>query len=820
MKKMKRLLCVALVLAMVLSLCSCKDGEEEVSPEVQAQAAANTAEAKKYVYSGKDIDLGVDFNNVGMYGMTCVDGRVYVLIEDWNNELGGGEGSSDAVADDAIEPRVNVGVDGDMVIEDGVIEVYPMTPEEEYVYIGPSYYLISVKIDGTDRQMYKLDIPSTGSYSYISANYLAKDGSVIVLVESAYEDYSDPENPIYEPSFMMYKWDNQGVKQWELDMTPDTEEGAYAWFYVNNFMENNDGTLSLITGEQEVVILSAQGEIVDRYKMNESGTENIGQIFKTKDGTVYATSYDNDWIKMYISTYDLKTGKLGEKKEMPEGLSSFSMYPGSTTDLLLSNSMGIYTYNIGDAEPVKVMDFINSDVPTYGMSNITFLDDKTFVANYYDSTDYENHIAVFTYVDPSTIADKAIITLGCQWLGGDIKSRVIEFNKTNPKYRISVKAYGETGDYEQAITNMNNDIISGKMPDIIMIEPNQDISSWVNKGLLADIRALIAEDSELANQEYLQNIWDAFAIDGTLYTLVPDFSVETFAVKKSLAGNRTGWTMSEFQQFMKGMGPDVSPFGSDMLRDSFLYYMMNYCGGDFVDINTGTCNFMSDEFIAMLEYAKTLPVEFSEDYWEDYDWTMYESQYRDNKAVMLNIYMYRIADLVYNIHGTLGEEAVFIGFPGLEGNTSVIRPGSYMYGISAKSLNTEGAWEFLRYYLTEEYQNSEEMYSLPVLKSAFESKAMESTKKPYWINENGEKEEYDNYYYINGESIVLEQFTKQEVDAICNFVYSLNKRGYYNQDIINIVNEEAALFFDGQKNARDVAAVIQSRVQLYVDENQ
>lgn len=817
MRRMKRFLCMLLTLSLALSLCSCKGGEEEISPEAQAQATANITESKKYVFSGKDIDLGVDFNEVGMYGMTCVDGRVYVLVEDWSNTIGGGAGSG-AVADDGIEPRVSVGVDEDMAIEDGAIDVYPM-PDEEYVYTGATYYLISAKIDGTDKKIQKLDIPQTGSYSYISANYLMSDGSVVVMIESTYEDYSDPNNPIYEPSYVLYKWNNKGEKQWELDLTPDPEEGGYAWFYINAFVESADGTLSLIA-DGEVVNLNAAGEIVDRYMINSGETENIGQIIKAKDGTVYATSYDNDWIKMYISTYDVKTGKLGEKKALPDGLSSFNIYTGSTSDLLLSNSMGIYTYNIGDAEPVKVMDFINSDVPTYGMSNITFLDDKTFVANYYDSTDYKSHIAVFSYVDPSTIADKAVIVLGCQWLGGDVKARVIEFNKTNPKYRISVKSYGETGDYEQALTNMNNDIISGKMPDIIMIDTNQDISSWVNKGLLADIRALIAEDSELANQEYLQNIWDAFAIDGTLYTLVPDFSVGTFAVKKSLAGNRTGWTMSEFQQFMKGMGPDVSPFGSDMLRDSFLYQMMTYCGGDFVDINTGTCNFMSDEFIAMLEYAKTLPVEFSEDYWEDYDWMMYESQYRDNKTVMLNINMYRIADLVYNIHGTLGEEAVFIGFPGLEGNTSVIRPGSYMYGISAKSLNTEGAWEFLRYYLTEEYQNSKEMYTLPVLKSAFESNAMEATKKPYWINENGEKEEYDNYYYINGESIVLEQFTKQEVDAICNFVYSLNKRGYYNQDIINIVEEEAEMFFNGQKSARDVAAVIQSRVQLYVDENQ
>lgn len=817
MKRMKRLVCMLLTLALVLSLCSCKDGEEEISPEAQAQATANITESKKYVFSGKDIDLGVDFNEVGMYGMTCVDGRVYVLVEDWSNTIGGGAGSG-AVADDGIEPRVSVGVDEDMAIEDGAIEVYPM-PDEEYVYVAPSYYLISAKIDGTDKKIQKLDIPQNGSYSYISANYLMSDGSVVVLIESAYEDYSDPNNPIYEPSYVLYKWDNQGVKQWELDMTPDTEEGGYAWFYINTFVESADGTLSLLA-DGEVIRINATGEIVDRYALNDNSTENIGQLFKTKDGTVSAISYSSDWMKTYISSYDIKTGKLGEKKELPEGLNSFSIYPGVTTDLLLSNSIGIYTYNIGDAEPVKVMDYINSDIPTYGMNNITFVDDKTFVANYYDSTNYQSHIAVFTYVDPATIPDKAVILLGCQYLGGDIKARVIDFNKTNPNYRISVKAYGETGDYEQALTNMNNDIISGHMPDIVLIDSSQDITGWANKGLLADIRELIAADAELAGQEYLQNVWDAFAVNGTLYTLVPDFTVNTFVVKKSLVGNRTGWTMSEFQQFMKGMGSDVSPFGGEMLRDDFLYYMMNYCGGDFVDISTGTCNFMSDEFIAMLEYANTLPKEFSEDYWENYDWTLYESQYRDNKAVMLSTYIYRISDLVYTIHGNLGEEAVFIGFPGLEGNTSVICPGSYMYGISAKSANKDGAWEFVRYYLTDEYQSGDELYSLPVLKSAFEAKAMEATKKPYWIDENGEKVEYNNTYYINGESVVLEQFTKQEVDAICNFVYSLSKRNYYNQDIINIVEEEAAMFFNGQKSARDVAAVIQSRVQLYVDENQ
>lgn len=823
MKKMKRMISVLLASTMILSLCSCGK-DEGVDPNTQGGTPViSSQEAKQYVYSAKEIDLGVDFNNLGMYGMAYVDGYVYTLVEDWNNELGGGE-SFEPEADVLVEPRVSVdsevSMDVMMPVPDGEVEVWP---EEEYVYYGPRYYIISAKADGTDQKLAKLNVPNMGNgSSYISSYYFTKDASFMAIFESYEEDYSDPQNPIFKNYYVLYKWDKEGNLLWSLDMTPeDLAEGEYYYIYARNFLENEDGSITIISGENEVLNISAQGEVTERYNMNETGNHNIGQFFMGKDGTLYVTTYGDDWIKMYISTYDIKTGAIGEKKEAPEGLSGFNIYQGTTTDLLLTNSMGVYTYNIGDAEPTKIMDFINSDIATYGMNNITFIDDKTFVANYHDSVDYNTHIALFTYVDPTTIPDKQIITLGCQYLGGDIKARVIDFNKTNSQYRIAVKSYGETDNYEQAITNMNNDIISGKMPDIIIVESNQDISGWVNKGLLADVRELIAADPELSKHEYLENVWEAFSINEKLYLIVPNFSVQTYAAKKSLVGDRAGWTMSEFKQFMKTMDPEMQPFG-EMVRDSFMYYVMNYCGSDFVDVNTGTCNFMSEEFIAMLEYANTLPeqIEYDDEYWNNYDYMAYESQYRENRTLLMNLYISRIQDINYNINGYLGEEATFVGFPGIEGNSSIIQPGSYMYAISEGSANKQGAWDFVKYYLTPEYQNSEENWSLPVMKSAFEAQALKATEKPFWIDEEGNKVEYDDYFYMNGEEFVIERFTKEEVDAICEFIYSVKKRSYYNQDIINIVNEEAALFFDGQKTARDVAAVIQSRVQIYVDENQ
>ena len=132
----------------------------------------------------------------------------------------------------------------------------------------------------------------------------------------------------------------------------------------------------------------------------------------------------------------------------------------------------------------------------------------------------------------------------------------------------------------------------------------------------------------------------------------------------------------------------------------------------------------------------------------------------------MNLYISRIQDINYSINGYLGEEAAFVGFPGIEGNSSIIQPGSYLYAISENSANKQGAWDFVKYYLSPEYQNSDENWSLPVMKSAFEAQALKATEKPFWIDENGEKVEYDDYFYLNGESIVIDRFTYYSLQQV------------------------------------------------------
>ena len=107
----------------------------------------------------------------------------------------------------------------------------------------------------------------------------------------------------------------------------------------------------------------------------------------------------------------------------------------------------------------------------------------------------------------------------------------------------------------------------------------------------------------------------------------------------------------------------------------------------------------------------------------------------------------------------------------------------------------------------------------PASKELFVKQAKEAMEDPYYFDENGEKVTYEDTMYINNEEVKLPNLTQEQVDDYISFVESVNKPNYYNEAIQNIISEEAAAFYEGQKSAEDVANIIQSRVQIYVNEN-
>ena len=138
--------------------------------------------------------------------------------------------------------------------------------------------------------------------------------------------------------------------------------------------------------------------------------------------------------------------------------------------------------------------------------------------------------------------------------------------------------------------------------------------------------------------------------------------------------------------------------------------------------------------------------------------------------------------------------------------------------MSSKSANKEGAWQFMRGYLTDEYQD-EITYGFPVSIRALDAMGEKAMKVATYIDENGNEVESPDYYYMNGVDVEIKPMTQEEVENLKQMLYTFNQVYTYDQELMNIISEESAAFFSGQKNARDVASIIQSRVQIYVNEN-
>lgn len=826
MKKrgLRKLLCVGLTMAMTLGLTACGGGKT---------VGADPALAKEYVYSYENIEIPDMGDDMTMRDIAKFNDRVYLIAEihHWeetsqSNDYRLVSMNTDGSDMQSIEIELPIGAIEEEGNETGETSdvMIEATVEENTEDIATMDIAVEDAIIG-DMSLGAEDYSQ--SYEYTGYNYfvIGENGTIYATREHFFEDYSDPENYISIQENSICAWDMDGKFLGQSPMENLQTEDSYN--YISKLIPTQKGVTVLISGDSVSKIEVASDGTMSERKDLPNGQEilmNTADIMIKADGSLLVPHYNDDWTAMYLTEYDIETDTVGQESKLPDSFlwsGYHAMTSGISMDLVFSNAYGVFGLNMGDEQPVQIMSFINSDLNTNSLNQLVMLDETHFVGFYNDNVSYDDHAAIFTKKNPEDIPDKEVIVAGGVYISYDLKNRIIEFNKTNEKYRIVVReyeSYNSADDYNAGTTQLNNDIISGKMPDILLADPTTlPMDSYIAKGLIADVGKLIEKDEELSQIEYLENVFKAYSVNDKLYYVIPNFAVQSMMGKASILGDKTGWNMQEFMEFVKGLPEGTQAIG-ELTRDGFMYYATRYCGNELVDVSTGKCNFNSPDFIAMLEYAKTLPEELSEEYYgEDY-WMTYQSQYRDERTILANVYISSMRDMSYQMNGYFGEDVTFVGFPSETKNGTIICQHDGMYALSAKSKNLEGAWEFLRYYLTEEYQNSLE-WGLPVAKQAFMDRAKEGMERPYYTDESGEKVEYDNYFDINGESVILDPLSQEQVDQVVEVILSANKLQYYNEDIQNIITEETAAFFEGQKSANDVAQIIQSRVQIFVDEN-
>lgn len=769
-KLFKKSLVLLLALSMVFSVAGC--GKKEDSREKQKMSE----EDKNSIYTYETMEWSEETaNNAG--NIQFVDDKMYATIYEYDEET------------------------------------YESTQ-----------YFVTFDMEGKETSRFVVPQGWDDTSSYGINQLVMTPNDEIYGIDYMYTNYLDEATGewIWDEYYNLVKLDNQGNEIWKVALGSSgsaqvAESGEY--YGVNRLLSDNEGNIWVF----DTVAYTCYDKDGNKGVSIEALENASGDAWLTKDGNFVIGKYDSEWTTVDFFELDVKSGKVSEEpKEIPGNYFQYSYYSGagSEYDMYATNSIGIWAFNWGDTEMTKIMDYILSDFEGTNVYNIQPLSDEEFIGNYYDS-EWNNKVATFTKVPAEEVVDKYIMTLACHYLDTDIRRQVIAFNRSHEDVRITLEdysVYNSEENWEAGMEALNSDILAGNVPDILVVPLEMDLSIYTNKGLFTDLYQFMEKDETIKKEDYLQNILALGEYNGELYELIPSFQVVTLVGKTSVVGEGFSWNYDDVNALLDKNGEDVNLFSEDVSRSTVMYYGINLAFDQFYNSNKGECNFDSPEFIQFLELLNSYPAEIPEDLWNSDDyWMTYENQWRNGETLLKYEWIYGFNSYVEDSQGYFGEPVSYIGFPTAEGSGSAANV-EFTLAISEESAFKDEAWEYVSYFIGDEYQESVEN-GFPVKLSAMDKKAEAAMQPNTYVDEvTGEEEVEDNYFWIGDEEIILALPTKEECQYVIDCIKNIDCRRRSYDDITAIIEEDAAAYFDGQKTAEQVAETIQSRVKIFVSE--
>ena len=685
---------------------------------------------------------------------------------------------------------------------------------DSFSYYGDKIYFLSKKYP---------DESGNGVDAYL--NIVGTDGSGFKSVQlCSCADKADVFQPIFAPDgngycvymreteekteYLLKTIDENGTEINSVDFTEAAEyflEGLSVW----GFGMDGSGNF-YVTDYNNVMVFDKDGT----YKGFIETENGIEKFVTDKNGDVYIWQWTGNGYGLF--KIDIPEGTSEEKPQavnMPfEGYNNHIISGnGVDTDFYVYDNESIYSWNIGE-EPQKLLDWVKAGVSVIEVSDVFYAGNDTFVCAGKSFPHKYPKFSKLTKQLVSTGGRKEIILAGTEYsISSYIKNQVVKFNAANDKYFVTVKEYKD-----ENINQLNLDLTGGNIPDILITDSYTPTETYIAKGVFADLYEFIDSDGELKREDFVPNLLTSFETDGKLYRFTDCFTVYTVIGKTSIFGDDMGITVERLNEIAASRPPETELFVG-FTKTDILQYAMEMSGSEFIDFKNGKCDFNSEDFIKMLEFANGYlnDIDFAT-YFDDAFWGRFETMFSDESALLMVCYLTDYAD-VYRFERTNFDDPVTaVGFPCKDrtGTSFVVDSG---FSIAEKSPNKEGAWEFVRTMLLPEYQDCADKF--PVRKDSLDKYAAAAMKY--------DSDRMNNAIVMMGGMALsssvhgsqIGEPKQEDVDRMNEIIASANGIMSYNSSVLEIITEEAGSYFSGSKSPEDAAALIQTRVQLYLDEN-
>ena len=663
--------------------------------------------------------------------------------------------------------------------------------------------------------------------------------------------YDYPSTDMSTAYLMHVAADGSTIANVDLSVTDDgTDEEDGMGSNISSFAVDAAGNL-YVTDYNYIYVLDAEGKLL--FKIDDS--QYSGSLCRLQPDQVgilwynYATgtAESTDENGQFFIPVDLETKTWGEKIKMPANV--WNVYPGDDAyDFYYRNNDNIYGYTFASDTKDKLVDWMACDVDTSNMYDSGMLSDGRVVGMTQDwssdTTAYQ--LIVLHRIDASEVKEKTVLTLACMGLDWSLRSKIVEYNKSNDQYRIQVVDYSEYAtddDYNAGVTKLTTEIISGSVPDLFLTS-NLPIDKYAAKGVVADLYTFMDGGSGLSRDYFVPQVLKAIEKEGKLYELPTKFSVETAYALSSIVDQYDTWNVAAVQDAMTQLQEGATVFSTGWTKSSVLNNCLTRNLAAFVDWTTGKCTFDSEAFQQLLAFCNSFPDDSSSDdgiaysseaatvdTMDDPVWESDATRILSGKQLMATTSFYSFEDYIYNIY-PVKDKVTFVGYPSESGE-----PGNSFYiqcpmAISSVTKYPDAAWDFVSTMIRQTNEDAESMYAFPISQEAFDKKMTAVMTEQYQLDENGEQVDWDedgepdkmsigSYEVVeNGESTWQEVYalTQEDVDQILSVINSATGIVDYDDEILSIVSDEVSAYFAGDKDVQTTANMIQSRVNLYVQE--
>lgn len=608
-----------------------------------------------------------------------------------------------------------------------------------------------------------------------------------------------------ECSYVMKKIAEDGKEVFSVDITGYILSDTKAP-YLQHAFADGEGRLFLTNGISRVWIFDGDGRYLHDIKLQENLL--LGKYLKfgiLGDGRAVIGTDADEGRSMNFVAYNVEKKDFTEVyTNLPLSLWGTEIVKGPNGGTLCYERQTVYEYDCETQTYGKILNWDECGIEGEYVRYAAALQNGDIIILYDDGNGQREWILLKrTEVGEN---DKTILTLARipqdyeKFQPWELESEVIKFNLENETYRIEVKEYQDAEAFYY-------DILTGNVPD--MFDPEGiNMRLLAAKGVIEDMNPYLENSSIMKREDLFESVLNAYTINGILCSIPTGFWIETLFGKSSEVGEQTGWTVEEMLALVEEH-EDKSLFAYED-REQILYFFIKYSSDAYVDWENGKCYFDSEEFCNILELASR---------YGEYEGGVSESEALSEGKALLCRYLITEPSDWQILEQVFGGPVTAVGFPGKEGTTVVM--GIDEICICAGSTNKEGAWCFVESLLAGGWSGS----NLPIRRSDYDVMIKDAIKPQYLCDEAG-----NVIYDERGIPVVAIGFwesweymtyaaTEEEIDSLTGLIDRVDGIMDFDSQLYQIILEEAAPFFEGQKTAKEAAEIIQGRAEVFVKES-